>query len=170
VAAIQDASKAGPLPKTEWLDRYDRGDFEGALVSATNAGVDRLARTLSASRLWKLQEVARITGRHDLSVQILSVYRERFPSGKNAATAGFLLGRIACDRHGRLGESSRWFETYLSESPRGPLAEEALGRLIIIYEKMDKKSLAKKAATRYLDQYREDGAFERIARSVLDSN
>jgi hypothetical protein len=63
-------------------------------------------------------------------------------------------------------EAQRWFETYLTEDPDGPLAEEALGRLIDARKEAGARSGARDAATLYLSRH-PDGVFADLARATL---
>ena len=87
--------------------------------------------------------------------------RRRF--GASGATS-FLLGKIAADQLRSPGEAIQWFETYLRERPRGPLAEQALGRILEL-EQHGASGAA--AARRYLTRFPR-GAYAALARRVLD--
>ena len=63
--------------------------------------------------------------------------------------------------------AKRWFEIYLVEVPNGPLAEEALGRLINIYTNLHQQSHAERVARTYLETY-EGGYFTKQARKALE--
>ena len=127
-----------------------------------------LVQKLEASELWKLQDAARVAKATDISIKVLEGFRERFAGSKKAKIASFLLGKIASDKKGELAVATTWFSTYLHEDPDGPLAEEALGRLIVLHEKTGNRKASKKAAKRYLRKYK-NGSFEGVARSVADS-
>lgn len=153
-------------PRLDWLVYYANGEYDKAVSSASAYGVDRLAEELNAVRLWKLQDAARISKKYDLSTRILHRFRARFPAQANARVAAFLLGRIAMDKK-QFSTASRWFNRYISEDAYGPLAEEAHGLLIVVYEKTGERPLAQKAAREYLNRYR-GGAFAHIAARQLD--
>jgi hypothetical protein len=163
---VKPAQSQNPLLK--WLAYYEHEEFTQAIEKALEFGIDDLIAALDSENLWKLQDAARISGRHDISFKILTEYRNRFPKNKNAKTASFLLGKIALDDKGLLKLAASWFETYLQEDPNGPLAEEAQGRLIMVNEKMGRTTEAREAARRYLDRY-ENGAFDQVAERVLDA-
>jgi hypothetical protein len=63
-------------------------------------------------------------------------------------------------------EACRWFKIYLTESPNGDLAEEALGRRMDICQKAGMTDDARRAAKTYLDRY-PDGVFREQAESLL---
>ncbi len=69
----------------------------------------------------------------------------RFAVTPRAATAAFLLGRLAFDA-GAFGEASKWFEQAAAEAPNGPLARETAGRLIEARENAGSEHLAARAA------------------------
>ena len=150
----------------DWLVHYANGNYKQALRVATEYGIDTLIEELDATRLWKLQDTARITREHQLSARILHRFRARFYTNPNARIAGFLLGRIALDKK-QFSSAAQWFNTYIAEDPAGPLSEEAHGLLIVVYEKMGKSALARRAAREYLARY-QGGAFAKIAQGQLN--
>jgi len=107
-----------------------------------------------AAELWAAADRARYEGRaadaRRALLRLRRVHRER-------GRTSFLLGTIAAQRGDR-AEAARWFETYLSEHPSGPLAEPALGRLVEL-------SRTPAAARRYLARY-PDGAHAPLARTL----
>jgi transmembrane sensor len=73
-----------------------------------------------------LSDALRFAGRRaDASGCYLSA-RRRFAGSPSAALAAFALGVMSAPAI----EAGAWFETYLSEAPQGPLAAQALGRLL----------------------------------------
>ncbi len=76
--------------------------------------------------------------------------------------SALLLGKIAADQQGSPGDAIDWFETYLREEPGGPLAEEALGRIL----ELSAPDAARGAAARYLARY-PDGSRAALARSLI---
>ncbi len=164
---LKDVSEAPPR-KLKWLTYYEREEYTTSIEEAARFGIDALVRELDAENLWKLQVAARMAQKPDTAFLVLTEYRRRFPSSKKAATAGFLLGKIALDIRGLPNLAASWFKTYLNEDPAGPLAEEALGRLIMVYEKMGRTKEAREAARHYLDRY-ENGAFDQTAERVKNA-
>ncbi len=167
-ADSEDVEAAEEDPNREWLALYAKEKFSKALREAEALGIPKLSRELGAADLWKLQDTARSAERPDIATSVLTAYRDRFPGTGRSRIAGFLLGRIASDQEGDLRAAARWFDGYLTEDPDGPLAEEALGRLMIVYTKIGRSSEAEKAARRYLKKY-ENGSFEAVARSIAKS-
>ena len=64
------------------------------------------------------------------------------------------------------GSACRWFDRYLQESPRGRLAQEALGRLVDACEKAGRHGRARRGAKTYIARYPR-GIFRRVAEHVL---
>jgi hypothetical protein len=154
-----------PPSRLTWLSLYENEAYAEAVRAAVAYGIDTLSASLDADQLWKLQDAARISGHSEISYETLTLYRRRFPKGRNAAVACFLLGRIALEHKGAFAMSAKWFTTYLKEAPNGPLAEEALGRLIIVYEKMGRNEEAKALGEQYIERFK-GGPFERVAERV----
>jgi ferric-dicitrate binding protein FerR (iron transport regulator) len=83
----------------------------------------------------------------------LLALRSRFPRGRGAPEAAFDLGVLAFDVDGHHDEAARWFRRYLDESPRGPLAREALGRVMEAQSSSGDTEAAAATATRYLESH-----------------
>lgn len=133
----------------EALAQVERQGFEAVL-----AGADR-----EETRL--LADAARFGGSPGQARRALVALRDRH--GVRGETA-YLLGKIAADQLGAPGEALRWFDTYLSELPQGPLREQALGRSMELQGQGS--AGAKATARRYLAEYPE-GAYAPLARSLV---
>jgi TolA-binding protein len=79
--------------------------------------------------------------------------RQRFPRGAGAPQAAFDLGVLAFDADGRYADAARWFHLYRDEAPRGPLAREALGRLLEAHSRSGDSEAASSSAALYLEMY-----------------
>ena len=79
--------------------------------------------------------------------------RARFPRGAGAPQAAFDLGVLAFDVDHDFASAARWFRVYLDEAPRGPLAREALGRVMEAESGGGDPAAASVTATRYLELY-----------------
>jgi len=93
-------------------------------------------------------------------------HRRRFARSMKAAMAAFLLGRHAEDSGGGLADAQLWYASYMREAPGGPLAGEALGRQMVVLEKLGRTAEAKEAAKRYVMRF-EGGSYEPVARTLL---
>lgn len=145
-----------------WRELAAGGRYKDALEAAELAGFSNEVARVSASELLTLADTARFAGSPARAREALLAARRRFGArGKSA----FLIGKIAADQQGAYGEAITWFETYLREEPGGPLAEQALGRILEIRKLTDVAS-ARAVAERYLAQY-PNGAYASVARSVL---
>jgi TolA-binding protein len=87
----------------------------------------------SASELALRADTARHARAHDDARRLLVDLRQRYPSSIEATRAAFDLGVIEFEQ-GAFMRAAESFEVYLREAPDGPLAREALGRLMEAYE------------------------------------
>jgi hypothetical protein len=117
-----------------------------ALDDATFAAT--VARA-SAAELRSIADSARLGRRPDRARQALLAMRERH--GARGETA-FLLGKIAADQLGASAEAMGWFQTCLEESPTGPLAEQAMGRMLELQSRGNPEAAAALARA-YLSRY-----------------
>jgi transmembrane sensor len=148
-----------------WKDLCDRGDFTGAVNAAEAEGLPALLATLDMNGLWQLADAARYAKRADVTSRALVAFRSRFAPSQKTRVAAFLLGRASVELAHDPAGAQRWFETYLAEDPDGPLAEEALGRLIDAGSRAGNGDRARAAAAQYLARY-PGGVFAELARSV----
>jgi len=99
-------------------------------------------------------------------VQALTALRRRFPGSTEAATAAFMLGRMAQDQGKAPAAAAAWFTRYLNEEPGGEHAPEALGRLLQTIDEAGDEADARRIATRYLTLF-PGGPYAEHARSVM---
>ena len=167
IAAKRPASTVTPAGDSpSWKDLSDAREFAAAVAAARRQGLDELLTTLDANDLWALANAARYAHNATVSSRALMAVRERFAGSQRAFTAAFMLGRLKLDLEGNPTAATAWFETYLTEKPSGPLAEEALGRLIDACDKAGRKTEAARNAEIYLSRY-DGGLFTKLARSIL---
>jgi hypothetical protein len=159
------ASPASPTTtegRPSWRELAEGGRYKDALEAAERAGFSSEVARASASELLTLADTARFAGSPARAREALLAARQRFGAkGKSA----FLIGKIAADQQGAYGDAITWFETYLNEEPGGPLAEQALGRILEIRKRTDPAG-ARAIAERYLSKY-PNGAYASVAKSVL---
>jgi len=157
-AASREAAESPP----SWRELAEGGRYKDALEAAERAGFSKEVGRASASELLTLADAARFAGSPARAREALLAARQRFGArGKSA----FLIGKIAADQQGAYGDAITWFETYLREEPGGPLAEQALGRILEIRKRTDPAG-ARAVAERYLSHY-PNGAYASVAKSVL---
>ncbi|HEY4188256.1 MAG TPA: tetratricopeptide repeat protein [Polyangia bacterium] len=149
----------------EWLALADRGSYREALDVAKRIGWWSLCRRLDARRLLTLADVARYSDARVPAHRAFEALVHRFPNDRLAADAVFSLGRLAFEG-GRPTEAARWFRRYVSDWPRGPLAEQAAGRLLESTIRMQDTDAARGAARAYLARA-PHGAQASLARGVL---
>ena len=97
-------------------------------------------------------------------MRVYEALRRRFPGSEGAALAAFHLGQVASDQGGTALDARRAFNAYLAERPEGPLAQEAMGRLLELERELDRAAAAR-LATRYLQRF-PDGPHSALARSL----
>jgi transmembrane sensor len=149
-AAASSSIRAGG---GRWAALADEGRYEEALQAADAEGFTPLCEKLGPADLLRLAEVARFAGRPGRAEQALVSLRQRFARGRHAAIAAYTLGRTAFDQQAEYGKAARWFETYIEEQPAGPLAREALGRLMEARQRAGQEEKARSAARDYLRRY-----------------
>ena len=103
------------------------GKYRDAFAAAEAAGFSQEVERAPVGDLLMLADAARFSGSAARAREALLAARRRF--GVRGQSA-FLLGKIAADQQGSPGDAVGWFETYLQEQPGGPLAEQALGRIV----------------------------------------
>lgn len=174
VAPQSSTATPAPAPAPDaWKELARAGDYAGALAAAQTEGFENLCERLPSRELLRLADVARFARKPTQAIAVLVAVRRRFPDTEAAATAAFERGRIALAGDGSStgsggsAEAASWFETYLDERPRGPLAREAMGRWMEALEAGGKGSAARATARRYLDLH-PTGPHADLARRLLD--
>lgn len=162
-ATASAASSAPSASESDWQTLAAAGRHKDAMRALDDDAFSRVVGTSGGATLRSLADAARLGGRPDRARAALLELRERL--GARGETA-FLLGRIASDQLRSPAEARRWFEAYLDEAPNGPLAEQALGRLLELGAKGDRQA-ARALAERYLARY-PNGSHARLARSIID--
>lgn len=164
-SAAAPPASAAPIASSQttpsWTTFEERGDYDGAYAAASSAGIASLVRASSADELLRLAQVSRVSGHRASERDALLACRLRFPGTEASAIAAYELGRAAPP-----ADAATWFETYMKEQPSGPLAREALGRLVEAYGAAGAKGPARDAARRYLARF-EAGPHASLAKRVL---
>ncbi len=146
-----------------WRAFAAAGRHREAMQAVEQAGFDRIVATSPADVLLELADEARYAGQHARAKQALLRARELGSRGRSA----FLLGRIAADHDRAPDDAVTWFERYLEESPSGGLAEQALGRIVEIEDRLGHTARARDAAKLYLQRH-PGGAYETLARRAVE--
>src|SRR5205814_2091873 len=106
-------------------------------------------------------------GRTDLAERAFNVTRHRFPGSSRARTAAFLLGRMADDR-GDARSGLAWYRAYPGAAPSGPYAAEAVGREMLIVERLGGREGAVSIARDDLGRF-PNGTYMLQARALIDN-
>ena len=145
------AMKAAETPR--WKQYSLEKRFSEALALAKTRNLGRLSNTLPEKDLWLLASTARYARDAGSAALLFTTFRKRFAQSTERATAAYLLGLQATNTGGRRQEAIRWFETYLSEAPNGPLAEAALSRLIRLHQTSGARQKAARLSSEYLARF-----------------
>jgi TolA-binding protein len=156
-----------PNVPAQWRELAHAGHFAEAWVAAEERGLTRESQSASATDLLLLADCARVAGNHAWERQMLQALRERFPGTPHAAIAAYGIGRVAADARVDYVEADRWFSAALAEQPSGPLAGEAMGRLLELRKLRNDRVSAREVAFEYLARFPE-GPYAVLARSFIE--
>ncbi|MBW2732054.1 MAG: hypothetical protein JRH20_06640 [Deltaproteobacteria bacterium] len=152
--------KAGP-----W-DLARAGRYKEAMARAAKEGWAKVIASASAKQLLTLADAARLAGNQSRSRKLFLALRSRFHGSPEAAAAAFALGRLAFDYQRQPLVAARYFQRYLAEEPRGPLAKAALGRLLEARVRAKQWDFACATARSYLLRFA-GGSHTRLAQRIL---
>jgi hypothetical protein len=141
-----------------------RGDFAAVITEAEARGVDAVIDAGSLADVAALADAARYAGKDDLARRAMLAERSRFAGSSEARSAAFLLGRMVETTHPAAAVG--WYDTYLTESPDGSLAAEALGRKMVAVKASSSAAASRPIAVEYLRRYPR-GAFAPAAKEIL---
>lgn len=163
-ASATASSMRSQVGLKDWRTLIREHDPRGALDMIEAAGTfDQTCQTASLSDLTALADTARHAGRLHRANQAYTTIRTRYAGSDAAANSAFYLARLAWQA-GLRQQARMWFSTYLAERSSGPLAQEALGRILEI-DRND-PTQAKETARRYLARF-PGGPHASLANSVL---
>lgn len=146
----------------EWRKKAAQGEFGDVIAAAERRGLETTLATAPLDDLAALADSARYARRSSLAKRTLLAERARFPKSGAARDAAFFLGRIAEDEG---GGASEWYDRYLTESPQGAYASQALGRkMMLVYQQRGAKA-AQGIAAEYLGRY-PSGAYAGTAKKI----
>ncbi|HXU07129.1 MAG TPA: FecR domain-containing protein [Polyangia bacterium] len=152
------------LADAEWRTLETRGKFKEALASAIGDGFDEGCLRLPADDVAKLGEIARLAGDVKRAEYAYQALNRRFPS-TTPPLALFGLGKVAFDQHRDYASAAKWFGLYLKRFPKGSLAREASGLLLVSRIKAGDNAGARDAADDYLQSF-PDGPHAKLARDT----
>jgi TolA-binding protein len=160
------AVRSAPEPPS-WSARVAHGDFHGVVEDAERHGLERTLNDAPATDLAALASAARYARKQDLARRALVAERTRFPASIQARDAAFFLGGLAESEGDDAGALS-WNETYGRESPNGAYAAQALGRTMVLVERLRGPAEARAVAAEYLQRFPGD-PYVPTARRLLQS-
>ena len=160
--APMGSGHSGSAAPRSWQVLGASGHYQEALGVAEKSGFTRACRRLGADDVVQLGDVARLAQNVPRAEEAYHAARRRFPSADRPA---FGLGLIAFDQRRDFRAAARWFDTYVREFPRGPLAREAAGRAMESWHRAGDKELARRAARDYLKQA-PSGPYAPLARQI----
>ncbi len=151
--------------KADWGALLNAGQFTAIMREADARGGEHVLESAPAGDLKVLALAARYTGRRTLSLRAWQALRARFAVEAQSQGAAFFLGR-GYEEQGDVAEAMRWLARYLSESPAGAYASEALGRRLLLLSKLGQRAEAIGTARTYLERYPR-GAYAKSAQLVV---
>jgi len=166
--AVRNVAAPAVAGDVSWSKLIAQGEFEAVLANAEQRGLARTFESASAADLTALADAARYVRRSDVARRALLAERDRFSQTGPAREAAFFLGGLAEDESG-VGAAKtalEWYERYLSESPRGTYAAQALGRRMILVHKLRGSAAARPIASEYLERF-PSGAYAEPAKKLL---
>lgn len=122
---------------------------------------------LNEDETWQLTYAYRFVKNGNRAQEVLMHFRERFARSYQSKIAAFLIARISIELNHNTDKAVEWFQIYLDEDPDGPLAEEAIGRIMNIYKESGDRNRAANMAKIYIQKY-PDGIFSSLARSIVE--
>jgi TolA-binding protein len=158
-------AQVGDATPPSWSHQLDEGRAGAIIADAERRGLERVLRESGSDELSALADAARYIRRPDLARQALRAQMRRFPSSPRARDALFFLGRITEDTGGGSFDALEYYDRYLRDTPDGTYASEALGRKMIILERMNRDADARQIAGDYLRRFPR-GTYAHAAQAV----
>jgi TolA-binding protein len=152
---------------SSWDVRVAHGDFDSVVSDADRRGIDRVLAEASAPDLAALADAARYARRNEVARRALTAQRARYPGSMQARDAAFFLGGLA---EGQKDDpvSLEWYDIYLGESPSGAYAPQALGRKMMLLQRLRGAASARTVAAEYLARFPE-GPYAGSATKLLSA-
>jgi len=162
-ASAVSGRSAAPGPG--WDALVAKGRSADVVRDAESLGVGSVLASRSGADLKALGQAARYTGDRALALRAFTALRERFANSEAGRPASFFIARIQ-EEQGSVREALRWLSIYLGEAPRGVYAAEALGRRLMLTERVSGRAAAAPLAKEYLERFPQ-GAYAASARAIL---
>jgi FecR-like protein len=158
-------SDAPAAPPASWSKLVASGDYDAVLNAARQQGEAAALASRPSGEVRALADAARYRGDARLAARAYATLRTRFAASGEARTAAFLLGRLAEEQQHAPASALRWYDVYLSESPGGPFAGDALGRKMVLTSRASGAAAARGLALDYLRRF-PGGAYAGAARDL----
>ena len=163
-ASVPRTAKTADL--RPWSDELARGHWDRILEDVERIGVESALSKASSKDLFALADAARYRRRPDLARAALLAERQRFPESPRSLDALFLLGRTEESREGGGAPALGWYDEYLAHAGAGALVGEALGRKMILTDKLQGPAQARPIAEDYLRRFPK-GSYAGSARALI---
>ena len=158
-----------PRTGRNWKQALANGQWDSILGDVEREGVEASVNSVSSDELFALTDAARYRRRPDIARAALLAQRRRFPGSPRSLDALFLLGRVEESRSGGATQALQWYDQYLDRAPSGTYAAEALGRKMVLYQKLRGSSAARAIAEQYLQRFPE-GSYAGTARALSNAH
>lgn len=155
------------LPELSWTHRVHKGDYAGVLEDALEGGIENTLNHATEEDLTALGTAAGYGRRQDIAARAWQSIRTRFPHGKQACRATFLLGRAASDSEHNSNKTIALYDELLRDCPKSSFVMEALGRKMLALEKASGPNGARSVAEEYLRLFPK-GPFAGSARRLVE--
>lgn len=153
----------GPPGLSVWPRWVAQGDFQQVLDAAARRGIDNVLSSGAQVELAALADAARYGRNMQLARRALLTERKRFPKASAARGVTFFLGGIEPDGS---AAALAWYEAYLSESPNGHYAPQALGQRMMLVHRRSGSDASAPLARDYLRHFPQ-GPYASTARKIL---
>jgi TolA-binding protein len=155
----------GHAEAQSWGGRVAHGDFDGVIAEAERQGVDKALAESTVADLAALADAARYARRDDLARRAFMAQRARYPGSVQARDASFFLGGLAEGQKGDVA-SLQWYDVYLAENANGAYTSQALGRKMMLVQRLRGPDTARAIAAEYLARF-PDGPYASSANKLL---
>ena len=136
-----------------WKQLASEGNYAESLGLAQDVGVDTILQRSNSTDLYLFGDMARLAGDHRLAATAFESLRNRFPGTRYSTEASFVLGKMAYDHDADYRGAARWFQAHLEESPDGRSADDAMGLLMLSYDRVGDRPATRAAAKAYLERF-----------------
>ena len=150
-----------------WETRVAHGNFDEVVSDAERRGIDKVLTESSAADLAALADAARYARRQEVARRALTAQRARYPGSMQARDAAFFLGGLA-EAQKDDPVSLEWYDIYLGESPSGAYAPQALGRKMMLLQRLRGPASARTVAAEYVARFPE-GPYAGSANKLLSA-